>query len=177
MQIAYTVPLVKARPHSRMIERDMFRNLTFLPCYDWIVAILIKFILVIIKDAFLSCVPCTIIGSLIEVAWLTDSESLVLRRRAICDWIPEAVVVGMGLFEFAMSCDFEWADGFCIFWEADGRNTKELCSLFLRVWSKKIKVNWAGRTSLGGEDGIMPANHRHTMQSNKVLFWIPTGST
>ena len=50
-----------------------------------------------------------------EVAWLTDSGSLLLRRRAICDLIPEGVVVGMGSFKFAMSCDFERADGFCIF--------------------------------------------------------------
>ena len=64
---------------------------------------------------FLSRVPCTIIGLLIEVAWLTDSGSLVLRRRAICDFIPDGVVVGMGSFEFAMSCNFERADGFCIF--------------------------------------------------------------
>jgi hypothetical protein len=64
---------------------------------------------------FLSRVPCTMIGSLIEVAWLTDSGSLVLRSREIYDLIPEGVVVGMGSFEFAMSCDFEQADGFCIF--------------------------------------------------------------
>ncbi len=68
-----------------------------------------------------------------EVAWLTDSGSLVLRRQAICDLIPKDVVVGMGLLDFAMLCDFEWADGFCIFSEAVGRNTKELCSLLLRA--------------------------------------------
>ena len=50
-----------------------------------------------------------------EVAWLTDSGSLVLRRWAICDLTPKDVVVGMGLFDFAMSCDFERAGGFCIF--------------------------------------------------------------
>ena len=177
MQITNTIPLVKARPHLRTIKRYIIRNLTFLPCYDWIVAIFTKFLLVIFKDAFFVRVPCTIIGSLMEVAWLTDSGSLVLRRRAIFDLIPKDVVVGMGLFNFAMSCDFERADGFCIFWEADGRNTKKLCSLSLRAWSNEIEVDWASRTSLGGEDGIMPANHRHTTQSNKVLFWIPTGST
>ncbi len=59
--------------------------------------------------------PCTIIGLLIEVVWLTDSGSLVLRRRAICDLIPEGVVVGMGSFDFAMLWDFEQAGGFCIF--------------------------------------------------------------
>ena len=64
---------------------------------------------------FLSRVPCTIIGSLIAVVWLTDSGSLMLRRQAICDLIPEGVVVGMGLFDFAMSCNFKQAGGFCIF--------------------------------------------------------------
>ena len=49
------------------------------------------------------------------VAWLTYSGSLLLRRRAICDLIPEGVAVGMGLFEFAMTCNLERADGFGIF--------------------------------------------------------------
>ncbi len=78
-------------------------------------------------------VPCTIIGSLMEVAWLTDSESVVLRRRTICDLNPKDVVVGVGSFDFAITCDFERAGGFCIFLEAVGRNTKELCSLLLRA--------------------------------------------
>ena len=64
---------------------------------------------------FLSRVPCTIIGSLMGVAWLTDSGFLLLRRRAICDLIPKGVAVGMGSFEFAMTCNLERADGFCIF--------------------------------------------------------------
>jgi hypothetical protein len=50
-----------------------------------------------------------------EVVWLTDSGSLLVRRRAICDLIPKGVVVGMGLFEFAMTCNLEQADGCCIF--------------------------------------------------------------
>ena len=64
---------------------------------------------------FLSHVPCTIIGSLTGVAWLTDSGTLLLRRGAICDLIPKGVAVGMGLFEFAMTCNLERIDGFCIF--------------------------------------------------------------
>ncbi len=50
-----------------------------------------------------------------EVAWLTYSGSLVLRRRAICDLTPKDVVVGMGLLDFAMSWDFVRSGGFCIF--------------------------------------------------------------
>ena len=68
-----------------------------------------------------------------EVAWLTNSGSLLLRRRAIYDLIPKGVAVGMSSFEFAMSCDLEQADGFCIFLGADGGNTKELCSLLPRA--------------------------------------------
>ena len=68
-----------------------------------------------------------------EVTWLTDSGFLFVRRRAICDLIPEVVAVGMGSFEFAMMCDLEGADGFCIFRNADDCNTKELCSLSLRA--------------------------------------------
>ena len=49
------------------------------------------------------------------VAWLTNSGSLLVRRRAICDLIPEGVAVGMGSFEFAMTCNLERADGFGIF--------------------------------------------------------------
>ena len=64
---------------------------------------------------FLLRVPCTIIGSLMVVAWLTDSGSLLLRRKAICDVIPKGVAVGMGWFEFAMTCNLERADGLCIF--------------------------------------------------------------
>jgi hypothetical protein len=44
------------------------------------------------------------------VAWLTDSGSLLLRRRAIRDLIPEGVAVGMGWFKFAMTCNLEQAD-------------------------------------------------------------------
>ncbi len=64
---------------------------------------------------FLSRVPCTIIGLLMEVAWLTNSGSLVLRRQAIYDLTPKDVVVGMGSFDFAISCNFKRAGGFCIF--------------------------------------------------------------
>jgi hypothetical protein len=81
----------------------------------------------------------------------------------------------MGWFESAMTCDLEETDGFGIFWEADGRNTKELCNLLLRAWSKEIDLDWAGRTNLGGEDGLMPANHRHK-NAIKQSFWIPIGS-
>ena len=56
---------------------------------------------------FLSRVPCTMMGSLVEVVWSTDSESLVLRREAICDLTPEDVVVGVGSFDFAVLCDFK----------------------------------------------------------------------
>ena len=49
------------------------------------------------------------------VVLLTDSGSLLVRRRVICDLIPEGVVVGMGSFEFAMTCNLERADGFGIF--------------------------------------------------------------
>ena len=49
------------------------------------------------------------------VAWLIDSESLLLRRWAIYDLIPEGVAVGMGLFEFAMTRNLEQADGCGIF--------------------------------------------------------------
>ena len=52
MQIANAIPLVKAWPHSRMIKRDIIRDLTFFSCYNRIIAILAKFILVILKDAF-----------------------------------------------------------------------------------------------------------------------------
>ncbi len=104
------------------------------------------------------------------VAWLTGSGSLLVRRRAICDLIPKGVAVGMGLFKFAMTCNLERADGLGIFWEAVGHNTKELCSLLLRAWSNEIEVDWAGRTNLGRKDGFMPANHRHTTQSNKVCL-------
>ena len=168
MQITYMIPYVKARPHLRMIEKYIIRNLTFLPCYNWIVAIFTKFLLVILKDA------CFVVRALYNYR-IIDGGSLLVRRHVICDLIPNGVVVGMGWFEFAMTCNLERADGFCIFWEADGRNTKELCSLLLRAWSNEIKVDWAGRTNLGGEDGFMPANHRHTTRSNKV-FWIPTRS-
>jgi len=46
-------------------------------------------------------------GSLVEVVWLTDSESLVLRREAICDLTPKDVVVGASSFDFAVLSDFE----------------------------------------------------------------------
>ena len=49
------------------------------------------------------------------VTWLSDSGSLLVRWRAICDLIPKSVVVGMGLFEIAMTCNLERADGFGIF--------------------------------------------------------------
>jgi hypothetical protein len=39
--------------------------------------------------------------------WSTNSESLVLRRKAICDLTPEEVVVGVGSFDFAVLCDFK----------------------------------------------------------------------
>ena len=64
---------------------------------------------------FLSHMPCTMIGSLMGIACFTDSGSLLLRRKAICDLIPEGVAVGMGWFEIAMTCNLERADGFCIF--------------------------------------------------------------
>jgi hypothetical protein len=60
-------------------------------------------------------VPCTIIGSLMEVVWLTNSESLVLRRRAICDLTPKDVVVGVGSFDFAVLCDFKRDGALCVF--------------------------------------------------------------
>ena len=82
---------------------------------------------------FLSRMPCTIIGSLVGIAWLTDSGSLFLRRRAICDKTLKGVAVGMGWLESAMTCNLEGTDGFGIFLEADGHNTKELCSLLLRA--------------------------------------------
>ncbi len=50
-----------------------------------------------------------------EVVWLTDSESLVLRRRAICDLTPKDVVVGVGLFDFAVLCDFKRDGALCVF--------------------------------------------------------------
>ena len=50
-----------------------------------------------------------------EVVWLTDSESLVLRRRAICDLTPKDVVVGVGLFDFAVLCDFKQDGALCVF--------------------------------------------------------------
>ncbi len=118
--------------------------------------------------------PCKIIGSLMVIAWLTDFGSLLIRRREICDLNLESVAVGMGWFKSAMTWNLEGTDGFGIFLEADGRNTKEPCSLLLRAWSKEIKVDWAGRTNLGGEDEIMPANHRHENRI-KQSFWIPTG--
>ncbi len=52
MQIAYTTPLVEARPHSKTIEREIIGNLTCFPCYNQIVAILTKFLLVILEDPF-----------------------------------------------------------------------------------------------------------------------------
>jgi hypothetical protein len=52
---------------------------------------------------------------MIVVVLLTDSGSLFVRRRVICDLIPEVVVVEMGSFEFAMTCNFELADRFFIF--------------------------------------------------------------
>jgi hypothetical protein len=64
---------------------------------------------------FLSRMPYTMIGSLMGIAWLTNSGSLLLRRKAICDLIPEGVAVGMGWFDFAMTCNLERADGFVIF--------------------------------------------------------------
>jgi hypothetical protein len=66
---------------------------------------------------FLLCVPCTIIRSLMVVAWLTDSGSLLVRRCVICDLIHEGVVVGMGLLEFAVTCNLEWAGGFGVSFE------------------------------------------------------------
>ncbi len=66
-------------------------------------------------------------------AWLSDSGSLLLRRRAICDLTLEGVAVGMGWFQSAMTCNFEGNDAFGIFLEAGGHNTKELCSLLLRA--------------------------------------------
>ena len=64
---------------------------------------------------FLSRVPCTIIGWLMVVAWLTDSGSLLVRRWTICDLIPKGVVAGMGSFKFTMPCNLEQADEFGIF--------------------------------------------------------------
>ncbi len=49
-----------------------------------------------------------------EVVWSTDSESLVLRRKAICDLTPEDVVEGVGSFDFAVLCDFK-RDGAMLF--------------------------------------------------------------
>ena len=115
-------------------------------------------------------------GSLVvEVVWSTDSESSVLRREAIWDLTPEDVVVGMGSFDFAVLCDFKRDGALHAFWEAVGRNTKELCSLSLRAWSNEIDVDWTGRISLGGEDGLMPANHWHE-NAVKQSFWIPSES-
>ena len=175
MRIAYVIPLVKAWPHLRTIERYIIGNLTFFPCYDRIIAILTKFLLVILKDAFFVAHALYNDGVIDGDCLVNHSESLLLRRRAIWDWTLEGVAVRMGWFKSAMTCNLEGNDGFGIFWEADGRNTKELCSLLLRAWSKEIEVNWAGRTNLGGEDGLMPANHRHE-NAVKQSFWIPTGS-
>ena len=81
----------------------------------------------------MSRIPCTIIGSLMGFAWLTDSGSLLLRRRAICLLTLEGVAVEMGWFESAMTYNLEGTDAFGIFLEAGGRNTRELCSLLLRA--------------------------------------------
>ena len=77
--------------------------------------------------------PCTIIGSLMGFAQLTNSGSLLLRWRAICDLTFEGVAVGMGWFESALTCNLEGTYAFGIFLEAGGRNTKELCSFLLRA--------------------------------------------
>ena len=77
--------------------------------------------------------PCTIIGSLMGFAWLTESGSLLLRGRAICDLTLEGVAVGMCWFESAMTCNLEGTDAFGIVLETSGRITKELCSLLLRA--------------------------------------------
>ena len=50
-----------------------------------------------------------------EVVWSTDSESLVLRREAICDLTPKDVVVGVGLFDFAVLCNFKRDGALCAF--------------------------------------------------------------
>ena len=51
--------------------------------------------------------PCTIIGPLMGIVWLTGSGSLLLRRRATCDLTLEGVAVEMGWFESAMTCKLE----------------------------------------------------------------------
>ena len=75
--------------------------------------------------------PCTMIGLLRGDAWLTKSGSLLLRRSEFCDLTLEGVAVGMGWFESAMTCNLEGTDAFCIFLEAGGHITKDLCSLLL----------------------------------------------
>ena len=50
-----------------------------------------------------------------EVVWSTNSESLVLRRKAICDLTPEDVVVVVVLFDFAVLCDFKRDGALCVF--------------------------------------------------------------
>ena len=64
-------------------------------------------------------------------AWLSDSGSLLLRRRAICDLTLKGVAVGW--VGSNLLCNLEGTDAFGIFLEAGGRNTKELCSLLLRA--------------------------------------------
>ena len=82
---------------------------------------------------FLLCMPCRMIESLMGIAQLTESVSLLLRRRAICDLTLKGVAVGMSWFESAMTCNLEGTDAFGIFLEAGGHITEELCSLLLKA--------------------------------------------
>ena len=82
---------------------------------------------------FLSRMPYTMIGLLKGIARLTESGSLLLRMRAICNLTLKGVAMGMDWFESAMTCNLEGTDTLGIFLEASGRITKKPCSLLLRA--------------------------------------------